>query len=141
MRSTLRTLAFTVTVASLATSLYGANGKLVTATGWFADEKCARARVQAGTFAATNPECARRCVNEGAKLVFIAEAQKAAWSVALRDEYIAHIGDYVEIAGTLDETSGAMEIDSITTIDHVKSSCAIPHRKQQEGKNAGSAHH
>ena len=71
-----------------------------------------------------------RCVKNGAKLVFIAEQQKAIWPVAQRDGYVAHIGEYVEISGILDDASGAMQIESLRTIDKVRPSCEIPRRKQ-----------
>lgn len=141
MKSTLRALGFVALATGLTATAFGGNGKQVTATGWFADEKCARARAGSGTFTATNAECARKCVKDGAKVVFIAEAQKAVWLVEPRDEYVAPIGDYIEIAGTLDEVSGEFQIASIKAIGHVKPSCGIPQRKTQDHKDPDASRH
>jgi hypothetical protein len=130
MRNALRVLTITSVCAGLMTPAARAESKHVSATGWFADDKCAMARAKSGTFASTNPECALRCVKNGAKLVFIAEQQKAIWPVAQPDGYVVHIGEYVEISGILDDASGAMRIESLETIDKVRPSCKIPRRKQ-----------
>jgi hypothetical protein len=101
----------------------GADGKPMTATGWFADDACAMGRAKSGTYTATNPTCALRCIKKGAKLVFIAEQQKALWTVAAPNDYVGHIGEYVKISGALDEGSGVMQIESVTTLDKVRPSC------------------
>jgi hypothetical protein len=131
MRNALWFLAITSVCAGLL-----ADSKHVSATGWFADDGCAIARAKSGTFTSTNPECALRCVKKGAKLVFIAEHQKAIWPVARPDGYVAHIGEYVEIGGALDDASGAIQIESLKTIDKVRPSCGLP----QHGADH-SAHH
>jgi hypothetical protein len=112
---------------ALGTPLSSADRKHVRATGWFADESCAVGRSHSGVFTATNAECALKCVKKGAKLVFIAEKEKAIWSVPR--SYMDHIGEYVEIAGALDEASGDMQIESVRTIDRVRPSCTIPRKK------------
>jgi hypothetical protein len=128
MRNASWILAIAAVCVGLTTPASGADGRQVRATGWFADEKCAMARAKSGTFAPTNTECALRCLKKGAKLVFIAEQQKAIWSVARPKGYVAHVGEYVEIAGVLAEGSEKLQIESLKTIDKVRPSCGLDPR-------------
>jgi hypothetical protein len=123
MRNALGILAITAFCSCLTTSASSADGKPVTASGWFADKACAEARAKSGTFTSTNPECALRCMKKGEKLVFIAEHQKAIWLVDQPASYIEHIGEYVEIKGSLNES--ALQIESLKTIEKVRPSCGI----------------
>jgi hypothetical protein len=98
----------------------------VTTKGWFADEGCARGRAKSGIYAANNPECALKCVKGGAKLVFISEDQKAIWVVDNPEENVGHIGEYVSMRGTLDDDAKTVKVASVTFIDKVRPSCAMP---------------
>ncbi len=132
MTNGLQILAMAAVCAGLTTPVSSADGEAVSATGWLADDVCATARAKSGTFTPTNPQCALRCVKKGAKLVFIAEQQKALWSVAGPNRYVGHIGEYVKISGVLVEGPGVMQIESVTTIDKVRPSCQRRQRKPRE---------
>ena len=59
----------------------GNAGNRVTMTGWFSDLQCASARAQGGTFSATNPDCARKCLEKNSAAAFISEQAKAHYQV------------------------------------------------------------
>ena len=40
-----------------------------TINGWVSDAECATGRAKDGIFTGTNPDCAKRCVGEGKKIV------------------------------------------------------------------------
>ena len=107
-----------------------AESKSVTATGWFADDGCARGRASSGVFTSTNPECAKKCIARGAKLVFIAEKEKAVWLVRNPESLKQNIGSYVQVAGTLDPAAGAVNVDTVKTLAEVNPSCSIPKSKK-----------
>jgi hypothetical protein len=54
---------------------------VTTWTGWFSDEACATARANSGVYTATNPDCARKCIEKGGAVVFIAEQEGAIYIV------------------------------------------------------------
>jgi len=95
-------------------------------TGWFSDEKCARARANSGTYTATNAACARRCIEEGAAVVFIAEQEKALYAVSNYPAAKDDLGYQIEVTGTLDEQTQALTIQSVKRLDAVGPSCARP---------------
>ena len=106
-------------------------GKAITTKGWFADEGCAKGRANGGAYTATNPECALKCVERGARLVFISEDQKAIWVVDKPEKYKGHIGEYVSLRGALDETANTLEVGQVTMIERVRPSCSIRKKPAQ----------
>lgn len=99
-------------------------------TGWFSDEKCARARANSGAYTATNADCARRCIDGGAAVVFIAEQEKALYGVknyaAAKDD----LGYKIEITGTLDEQTQTLTVQSVKRLEVVGPSCSRPKLKR-----------
>ena len=76
----MRLLAWIAAASMMACPLSAAE-KAVTWTGWFADMGCARARATSGTFSATNPDCAKTCIEKGDSAAFISEQAKAVFQV------------------------------------------------------------
>jgi hypothetical protein len=70
-----------------------------TIQGWISDEQCARGRASSGVYTGTNPECAKQCVAEGAKIVLIVPDQKRVLIVANQAAAKGNVGDYVEVTG------------------------------------------
>ena len=85
----------------------------VTLTGWFSDSTCASARAASGTFSATNPECARKCIENGAAPVFISEQAKAVFKVKDYPSVIDDLGYQVEVTATLDEVAKTISIQKV----------------------------
>ena len=64
MRRTI--LAITFVLGGLAAH---AESRTVTWSGWFADQRCVAPRAAKGVFTPSNPECARKCIEEGVRLL------------------------------------------------------------------------
>jgi hypothetical protein len=66
-------------------------------TGYISDSKCGAkgANSQAG-------ECTTKCVKEGAKYVFVNDADKKVYVVDAQDKVAAHAGHHVTVKGTVD---------------------------------------
>ncbi len=99
-------------------------------TGWFSDEKCARARANSGTYTATNADCARRCIEEGAAVVFIAEQEKALYVVKNYPAAKDDLGYNVEVTGTLDGQTQTLTVQSVKRLEAVGPSCGRPKLKR-----------
>ena len=61
--------------------------------GWLSDERCARGRAEGGTFAATNPRCAKECVATGGKIVPIDPNRKMIFTIANQSIARTNLGD------------------------------------------------
>ncbi len=79
-------------------------------TGWISDSKCGvkGANDKAG-------ECTTKCVKEGAKYVFVNDADKKVYVVDAQDKVADHAGHHVKV-------TGAVEGDTLklSTIDMAK---------------------
>ena len=100
-----------------------------TIRGWFSDEACARGRANSGTYTNTNPECARRCVAEGKKIVLIAPDEKKVLTVANQDIAKSNVGNEVEVSGTIDAKSETVEIKSVKLLEVGHATCSAPRKK------------
>jgi hypothetical protein len=99
--------------------------KQVTWTGWFSDMDCASGRAASGTFTATNPDCARKCIEKGAAAVFISEQAKALFTVKTAS-VIEELGYHVEVHGRVDETAKVIELEKVTRLGDAGVACARP---------------
>jgi hypothetical protein len=66
----------TLGLAALAVAQNGSE-PTTTSSGWFSDKGCAEPRVKRGQIGPNNPDCVKRCLDEGAVPVFISEQAKA----------------------------------------------------------------
>src|SRR5262252_6629955 len=71
-----------------------------TYVGWVSDSGCARARASAGTFTATNPDCARQCVKQGKSIVLISQEHKTVFAIDNPQILQAHLGDKVSVSAS-----------------------------------------
>ncbi len=78
----------------------------MTATGWFDDDKCTAGRVKNGQMGPSNQDCARKCIKEGAKVVFLDEKRKASFVVDNPEATRGIESDYVEFTGTTERRGG-----------------------------------
>jgi len=101
--------------------------KSVTWTGWFSDADCAAGRVASGKISATNPDCAKQCIEKGIAPVFISEQAKAMFTVKDRD-VIADLGYHVEVQARLDEAAKTIEIQKVTQLGEAGVACARPRK-------------
>ena len=87
-----------------------------TLRGWLSDEACARARAAGGVYTGTNPECAKRCVAEGKRIVFIDPNSKVVMDIANQDAARGNIGDEVEVMASVDSGTRVLHINSLKLI-------------------------
>jgi hypothetical protein len=106
-----------------------AGGKSVL-RGWLSDESCAGGRAKSGMYTATNPDCAKKCVSEGKKIVLVDPDHKRLLSIANQDVAKERVGDYVEISGDLDEGTKMLRIDSLKLLEKGRAMCDVPAKKR-----------
>jgi hypothetical protein len=106
--------------------------KNITWTGWFSDSQCASARAKSGTFTATNPDCAKRCIEKGDQPVFISEQAKAIFRVMDYPSAVEDLGYHVEVTAAVDEVSKTISIRNVKRLSYEGASCGRP--KQNGGK-------
>lgn len=110
--------------------LFGASSNVpVTATGWFDDDKCTAGRVKNGQMGPSNQDCARKCIKEGAKVVFLDETRKASFVVDNPEATRGIESDYVEFTGTMNAEAGTVHVDSIKVKSKYVASCGKPKAK------------
>jgi hypothetical protein len=100
--------------------------------GWISDEQCARGRAEGsdGVYTGTNPGCAKECVAKGKKVVFVDPDKKKIFVITNPEAAKAHIGDYVEIKGALDNQTTKLQIDSIKMLEKGSATCAVKPKKK-----------
>ena len=100
-----------------------------TIQGWLSDEACARSRATSGTYTNTNPECARKCVAEGKKIVLIAPEERKVLAVTNQDMAKSNVGNYVEVKGTIDTKNETVEIKALKMLEEGRAACSAPRKK------------
>ncbi|MFB3815566.1 MAG: hypothetical protein ACE14L_15790 [Terriglobales bacterium] len=95
---------FAITVAAWASS------KTTTVSGWVVDDMCGVKGARAGA-----EECARKCLNEGAKMVVVTDTDKRLLYVENPDALKEHIGAHVSVQGTVDGDKLHVESAQATT--------------------------
>ena len=83
-----------VTVFALPPASAGAKG---TWTGWITDESCG-----AGGAKASHKDCAKRCAENGSKLVLYNTADKKIYKLDKQDVAMQHLGHEVKVTGEAD---------------------------------------
>jgi hypothetical protein len=66
-------------------------------TGYIADSKCGVKAAHDGA-----RECTIKCVKEGAKYVFVNDADKKVYAIDDQDKVAAHAGHHVTVKGSVD---------------------------------------
>ena len=102
--------------------------KTVTWTGWFSDFKCASARAASGTFSATNPDCAKSCIEKGAEPVFVSEQAKALFKVKGYSAVIEDLGYHIEVQATVDEAAKTITIRTVKRLAYEGPACSRPRK-------------
>jgi hypothetical protein len=104
-------------------------GKTEVLRGWLSDEECAKGRAQSGEYTATNPECAKKCVAKGKKVVLIDPTGKRVLVIANPQAARNNVGDYVEITGRVDPEARTIQAESIKFLEKTHPMCAVPAKK------------
>ncbi len=107
----------------------GAGDSAVTATGWFGCDKCSPARVKADEPGPPGQECARKCIKDGAKVLFIDEKRKELFTVDNPEATRGIESDYVEFTGTMNAEAKTVHVDSVTVKKKYVAKCGVPKSK------------
>ena len=100
-----------------------------TIKGWISDESCARGRASSGLFTGTNPECAKKCIASGVKMVLIIPDQRTLLTVANPDAAKANIGDFVEVTGNVEAKTKTVHIGNVKLLTKGVAMCGLPAKK------------
>ena len=84
-----------------------AKPKATKMSGWVSDEKC-------GVKDIDNADCAKKCAENGSKLVFVSEKDKSVLNVDNQDVLKGHEGHHVSVTGKLD--NGTLHIDKVAML-------------------------
>ena len=98
--------------------------------GWISDEGCAPGRARGGVYTGTNPDCAKRCVSEGKKMMFVDPDHKRLLVIVNQEAAKENIGDYVEISGEVDKESKTLQIAALKLIEKGRAMCDLPKKKK-----------
>jgi hypothetical protein len=96
----------------------------VTLRGFLSDESCAHARAEGGLYTGTSAECAKRCVAEGKKIVFIDPKGRRVLEIENQEAVRKDLGEEVEISGTIDSPKETVHVDSVKFVAHVSAMCS-----------------
>lgn len=119
--------------ASLPVALAGKQdtNTMLRTTGWFVDEWCAPARLKVRPLRPTNRECAQRCIDQGAKVVFLDETAQRILLVANPEIAKDQESHYVWVVGSLDASSQTLYVKTFEVLKKYSASCALPEPKSQ----------
>lgn len=106
-----------------------AGGKTVI-RGWLSDEGCAGGRAHDGVYTGTNPDCAKKCVHDGKKIVLVDPERKRLLAITNQDAAIERVGDYVEISGEVDDQAKTLRVDSMKLLEKGRAMCDVPAKKK-----------
>lgn len=115
-----------VLVSFVFLSELNAGGHSSVVRGWLSDEGCASGRASSGTYTGTNPDCAKKCVRDGKRIVLVDPDHKRLLTIVNQDAAIERVGDYVEISGDLDEHARTLHIESLKLIEKGRAMCDVP---------------
>jgi hypothetical protein len=74
--------------------------------GWISDSKCGVNGANAGHMA-----CAKKCIAEGAKPVFVSDSEQKIIPVANPEMLRDHVGEHVKLVGTM--SNGSVHVDKV----------------------------
>ena len=123
------TIGLGLVIPALAAAQSASEPKITTSTGWFSDKGCAAPRVARGQIGPNNPDCVKRCLDEGAAPVFISEQAKAMFDVKDYATVKDDAGYRVEVTGIVDEAAKTITVKSVKRLEAVPVTCARPQKK------------
>ena len=120
----MRRIVFGVALASLLAPALPADPTATTHTGWFADEKCATARVADGRIGPTGQACTRECLRKGVPMAFIDEKEKAVLRVDNPKIVAGREGDHVQIEAVRRDAK-TLHVTSVKVLEKYAAKCSV----------------
>jgi len=86
----------------------GDKAKATGINGWVSESGCATKHAGAGGEA-----CVKKCIEKGAKMVFVSDADKSVWGVDNPDALAGHEGHHVTIQAHVDKEKKSVHVESV----------------------------
>jgi hypothetical protein len=77
----------------------------------------------------SNPECSRRCLEDGAAAVFLSEQGRELWKVKGYAAAKNDLGYRIELTGSIDPGSQTFAVRSVKRMEYTGSQCARPRKE------------
>ena len=100
---------------------------------WFSDKTCAR--VTDDTPRPNGTACVKKCLAEGAALVFISEQAKAVFEVRDFPTAKDDVGYHVELTGTVNPVAKTISVRSVKRLSELTAICFIPKKGEKKKEN------
>jgi hypothetical protein len=81
-----------------------------TINGWVSDSQCGAAHAGSGA------SCVKKCVESGAKPVFVDDAQKQVWTIDDPASVTSHLGHHVAVVATTNAANKSVHITKLTML-------------------------
>ena len=126
---------FSILFASLALTTFTLTAavrpveNVVTWNGWFSDEGCAAAKLEADEVTPNGTICVKTCLDEGASPVFVNPKARAMYKVKDHSGVIEDVGYYLELTGVVDENAKTISVRSVKRLGDVIQMCGRKPRK------------
>lgn len=86
----------------------GDEAKATSVNGWVSETGCATKHAAAGGEA-----CVKKCIEKGAKMAFVSDADKSVWGVDNPDALAGHEGHHVTIQAHVDKEKKSVHVESV----------------------------
>jgi len=98
--------------------------------GWLSDEDCAGGRAKSAIYTGTNPDCAKKCVTDGKKIVLVDTDHKRLLVIVNQEAAKERVGDYVEINGDVNPQDKTLRVDSVKLLEKGRAMCDVPAKRK-----------
>lgn len=125
------------TAAKPATAQAGNKSKMAGAVdGWITDDMCGAKGANAGAEA-----CTKKCIKEGAKAVFVNDADGKVWMISNPNAIRGHEGHHVRITGPMDAANKTVHVESLRMVGSAGDTTtpADPKSKEEKEKKKGKS--
>ena len=79
---------------------------------------------------ATNPECAKTCIETGAAPVFISEQARGVFIVKGDRSVVEDLGFHVEVKATVDERPNTIVVEQVKHLGDAGAACTRPRKSK-----------
>ena len=91
---------------------FAAGANTVKVNGWVSDSQCGAKHGKNEP----NPSCVAKCIQKGAKPVFVDDAKNQVWMIDNPDAVKGHYGEHIEAAAVVDPGTKVVHIVGVTKL-------------------------
>jgi hypothetical protein len=103
----------TVIALSSAVAL-AADAGAATVSGYISDSNCGAKH----SASAPDPDCVKKCIDGGAKPVFVDDAKNQVWTIDDPSVVKSSYGEHVKVVGKVDDASKSIHISKVTKLSN-----------------------